>query len=102
MLALPAEPAAAQVCNAPSQRSSIRAAVLEPACAVVNVAFGGYVESVAVHRSVWIHGASTATTLIRGRVLVRGAGTAETPPIIGTALESSDGSREAILAFVSP
>jgi hypothetical protein len=75
VLALPAEPAAAQVCNVPSERSSIRAAVLDPDCMVVNVAFGSYVESVAVHRGVWINGASTATTLIRGRVLVRGAGT---------------------------
>lgn len=75
VLALPAEPAAAQVCNVPSQRSSIHAAVLDPDCVVVNVAFGSYVESVAVHRSVWINGASTSTTIVRGRVLVRGSGT---------------------------
>lgn len=75
VLVLPAEPAAAQVCSVPSQRSSIHAAVLDPDCAVVNVAFGSYVESVAVHRSVWINGASTATTIVRGRVLVRGSGT---------------------------
>lgn len=73
-LALPAASAAAQVCHVPSERSSIRAAVLDPACKVVQVASGSHVDSVAIHRSVRIEGASAATTIVRGRLLVRGNG----------------------------
>jgi hypothetical protein len=70
-----APPAAAQICQVPGQRDSIQAAAKDPACAVVNVAAGSYPESVVVARSVWINGASTATTFIHGRVLLRGDGT---------------------------
>lgn len=74
LLMLPAQHAAAQICNVPAQRSSIHAAVLDPDCAVVNVAAGNFVESVAVTRSLWINGAATQTTIVQGRVLVRGSG----------------------------
>lgn len=70
-----AEPAVAQICNVPAQRSSIQAAAKDPACAVVNVAAGTYPESVVVARSVWINGADSATTIIRGRIVLRGAAT---------------------------
>ncbi len=68
-------PVSAQVCQVPGQRASIQAAAKDPACAVVNVAAGIYPESVVVARTVWINGASAASTTILGRIVARGAGT---------------------------
>lgn len=65
----------AQTCNVPVQRPTIQAAVLDPACGVVNVAAGTRTESVSVRRSVTVSGSGTATTVILGRFLVSGAGT---------------------------
>lgn len=75
MFAVVAGPSRAQTCTVPGQRPTIQSAALDPACAVVNVAAGARAESVGVARSVTINGAGTATTVILGRVLVRGAGT---------------------------
>lgn len=74
-LAAMGKPSWAQTCNVPSQRPTIQSAVLDPGCSVVAVAAGVRTESVSIPRSVTLSGAGTATTIVLGRLLVRGAGT---------------------------
>jgi Pectinesterase len=62
---------AASGCNVPSTAyPTIGAAVVDPACATINVAAGTYTENVIIERNVTIRGDGQATTIVDGSSLV--------------------------------
>lgn len=59
-------PAQALTCDVPATYSTIQAAVSDPACDVVDVAPGTYMENVSITRSLTIRGASVVSTTVDG------------------------------------
>jgi len=69
-------PCRAAVCTVPSaSHPTIQEAVDDLACTEIALAAGTFVEAVGIDRDLELHGASSATTVIEGRVVIDGAAT---------------------------
>ena len=73
-----APPLQAQTCTVPGSHATIQEAADDPACATVTLAAQTYPESVVLRRSVTIAGPAAGGAVVRGLVLVAGAGTIAT------------------------
>jgi hypothetical protein len=67
-------PLAAVVCNVPSDRATIRSAVVDNSCTQINLAAGTYHEAVHITRSLTLTGAGSDVTHITGWVWAEGFG----------------------------
>ena len=77
MMALASAPTvSADVCQVPSAAyATVQAAVDAPSCTAIDLADQTFAESVTIPRDLALRGISSATTVIEGRVEVRGAAT---------------------------
>lgn len=74
VIALCTTAAFAAVCNVPSApHPAIQDAVDDLSCTEIVLAAQAYTESVTIDRSLELRGASTATSIVEGRVVVEGA-----------------------------